>query len=308
MNRLGLKIGCFLISILIWIQVSYNHRIEQTLLLPVRFVNLAPGLTVAGNDLPDAVRVRVRGSKLRLMAHRYLNRRVGRVEVDLAGVEPGPPIHDEITVADVRSQLDVLAVTPPVRLRLRVDRERSRVLPVEPVLSGEPPPGRQLAGPARVEPDSVVVTGPERLMGYDRVQTAPVDLSRLRETTTVARPLVLPHPSLIGLKDEVEVTVPIAAAVSRRFSHLPVVPLVDAGQGEVTVTPPLAEVTVSGVADSVAALLPARIAVTLPLSGLEPGSHRVPGQVVLPDAFRLVELQPEAFTVLVGAARAGVAP
>ncbi len=308
MRHLGLKIGCLVVSILIWAQVAYNYQIEETLSLPVRIVNLPEGATAAGNDVPEQVRVRVRGSKLLLMAHQYLGRDAGRVEVDLAGVEPGPPIHRDITVNDVRSAFDVLAVSPPVRLRLRVDREGRRRVPVDVVLSGSLPAEHQLDGPPEVEPDSVSVTGPERFLDLERVRTAPVDLSRIRETTSLLRPLVLPNPGLVADRDEARVTVRVSLAELRRFAHLPVVPLVDADQGAADVFPPVADVTISGPADSVRALLPARIAVTLPLSGLGEGTHRLAGQVVLPEGYRLVGVEPEVFTVVIGGGADGREP
>ena len=60
MNRLGLKISCFLVSVVIWIQVANTADIEQTTTLPLRVTGLSEGLTVAGSEyLPPEVRVQV---------------------------------------------------------------------------------------------------------------------------------------------------------------------------------------------------------------------------------------------------------
>ena len=85
MNRLGLKISCFLAAVLIWIQVASTADIEQTTSLPLRVTGLGTGLTTDGSDfLPDEVKVRVTGSKFRLLTHKYFNRYIGEILVNLA--------------------------------------------------------------------------------------------------------------------------------------------------------------------------------------------------------------------------------
>ena len=55
--------------------------------LPLRVVGLGEGLTVAGSEhLPVEARVRLTGSKLRLMMHQYFGRYVGEVRVNLTGL------------------------------------------------------------------------------------------------------------------------------------------------------------------------------------------------------------------------------
>ncbi len=301
MNRIGLKIACLLVSIVIWIQVASNHDMEEYLYLPLEVTNLPPGTTIAGSDLPHDVRVRLRGSKLRLMAHRYLGRNAGRVVVDLTGEEPGPAFQRELTINDVRSDLDILDISPPVRLRLRIDRESARLVPVVVAVTGRLPAGRLLLEPPRAEPDSVVLRGPERFLTPKlEVRTAAVDLSRIRETSRLTRRLESPSPYLTLAVPEVEVYVSVARAESRTLSNVPIVPLVDANQPQVSVFPPVADLSISGPADSVQALLPSRVAVTVPLSGLGNGVHHVRGQVILPEGFTLLSMEPEEFMVIIG--------
>jgi hypothetical protein len=70
--------------------------------------------------------VRIRASKLRIIAHKYLHRPLGLVEIDLRGREAEVPFRYEITPADVRTEQQVVSVLPPSRLALRLDRADAR--------------------------------------------------------------------------------------------------------------------------------------------------------------------------------------
>ena len=74
MKHLGLKIVCLTAALVIWFQVASTTMIEADVRLPVAVVNLPAGTTVAGNAIPELMTVRLRASKLRVLAHRYLGR------------------------------------------------------------------------------------------------------------------------------------------------------------------------------------------------------------------------------------------
>jgi YbbR domain-containing protein len=302
MNHIGLKVACLVVAMLVWVQVASNQDVERTIFLPLELVNLQPGMTVAGSRIPANVLVRLRGSKLRLIAHRYLGQRAGRVVVDLADMTPGTT-QRPLTVNDVRSALDVVEVRAQHPLSIQIDRLVSRAVPVVVTTSGQLPSGRMLVGALSAAPDSVVLSGPSRLFVPDlTIRTEPLDLSRQREAQTVRRRLASPSPHLTPAVAEVAVRVPVSLVDRRTLSNVPIVPLVDANQPEVTVYPPVADLAVSGPADSVRALLPSRVAVTVSLSGLPEGIHHLRGQVILPEGFTLLSLEPEEFMAIIGEA------
>ncbi|MFO7654089.1 MAG: CdaR family protein [Candidatus Krumholzibacteriia bacterium] len=301
MNRLGLKLACVVASVIIWIQVAATTTTEATLQLPLEVVNLPENTTVAGSKLPETVGVRVRGSKLRLLGHSFLNRTAGRVVVDLAGHGPGETVVRDVSPADVRSELETAAVQPPVRLRVRVDRQAQRRVPVVVPTGGSLKGDRQLMAPLRAVPDSVTLSGPQRLVAaVDSLLTEPVDLARLDQSTNLQREVPVPSPHLEASPDVVSVPVKVARVEERTVANVPVVPLVDADQAEVAVSPPVADLMVRGPADSIRALVPARLAVTLPVGGLPEGIHHLRGQVARPDWLTLLAVMPDSFMVIVG--------
>lgn len=302
MNRIGVKLVCLAASIVIWIQVASTTTTEATLKLPLEIVNLPAGTTLAGSRrLPASVGVRLRGSKLRLLAHSIFKREAGRVLIDLDGFEPGAQIVLNVVPEYVRTDLVAEVIVPSETLNMRLDRVLTRVVPVVIPTTGSLPADRQLQAPLTAVPDSVRVTGPERfVVRIDSLRTAPLDLSQLPESPQLRRDVIVPLEYLEVDPRQVEVRASVARVDSRILPNVVVVPLVDAGQSEVWVSPPIADLLVRGPADSIRALVPARVALTVPAGDLRPGNHRVRAQATVPDWVTYVEIDPEFFTVVVG--------
>jgi len=300
-KHLFLKIACFVAAIVIWIQVAATTTIEADVNLPLEVVGLAEGLTTAGSALPPQGQVRLRTSKLSLLLHEYLGRSLGAVQIDLTNAQPGPPVLYELQESDVRTEAEVVAMMPRVRLPLRVDYEETRRLPVRVPLRGRLPADRLFAGDLAIRPDTVAVTGPRRFFsGLDSLVAEPVDRSPLQRPLVRDLALVAPPSPLRAAVASVSVTIPLAVLTERVLANIPVIPLAESHLGEPGGAPPVCDVLVRGPEDSVAALLPARLTVTVPVGGLRPGVHQIRGQVQAPDWVVSIALEPATFMVLVG--------
>ncbi len=301
MNRLGLKLFCLFVALLFWLQVAATTTIDQTVALPLVVTGLREGVTVAGSRLPARVPVRLRGSKLRLIQHRWFGREAGRVVLDLANAAVGSLEQRELSAEDVRTDMIVVGLAAPVRVPLQVSRLATRRLPVRVATAGELPADRALAGAARAIPTEVVASGPEELLRRQTwAETEPIDLSRLRGSTALERRLVSWSADVHLDPEAVQVEVAVAARERRTFANLPVLALTDSGQPVAGVFPPVATLVVSGPADSLRHLTAARLAVTVSSTGLRPGTHHIRGQAVLPECCRVEALSPEQFVVRLG--------
>jgi len=302
-NRLGLKISCLVAAFLIWVQVAATTDVEQAARLPLRVTGLSEGLTVAGSELPGTVMVRLRGSKLRLITNRFFQRYVGEVRVNLADRGPGPVFSYQLTPDDVVTDLEVVRFQRDERVRVRIDQVARRRMPVAVMLAGELPKNLGFLVEPHAEPDSVTVQGPSRFLPEGgAVATDPLNLDRLQAGAGDGLEV-----RMQGLGDHVavtpsSVTVRYLAAplVERTLANVPVVPLVDAGRPDVGVSPPVADVMVRGVADSVQALTEARLSVTVAVGDLAEGMYVLPGQVDCPPWATLLGLAPAEFRVIVG--------
>lgn len=302
MNRLGLKVACLVVAIVIWIQMASTATVEQTARLPLRIGGLPEGRTVAGSVLPSEVAVRLRGSKLRLLAHRYLHRPVGEVILDLSERQPGRSLTIPLTTADVVSDLVATQIVEPDRLTLRIDGQLTRRLPVLLSVIGSLPSGRGYLRAPLAEPDSIEVTGPARYFPERPVvRTSPLELARLEGSGRVTLRLLPPEAHLQLSAHEVTVTYSVGTLAERTLADVPVRPIVEPGGPEVGVSPAAVDVLVRGVADSLRALTPARLTVSIATAGLHPGVHLLPGDVTAPAWVTVIGLDPAQFQVVVGA-------
>jgi len=301
MNRLGLKLSCFVVSVVILVQKTSTSTVEQTTSLPLRLTGVGEGLTAGGSEIPAEVKVRVQGSKLSLLTHNYFNRYIGEVRITVSDRPAGPSFSYEVDRNDVITDMEVVGVQPPVRLRIKLDNEVQRMLPVRVRTSGSLPRDVGLLAPMTVVPDSVMVTGPERFFPQSGVvSTDAVDLGRRRESGQESASLVLPQEHLKMASRNVQVGFQVAALEDRTLANVPVIPLVDAGQPEVGVSPPVVDVMVRGAAASVRSLRADGVSVPVPVGGLARGVHVVAGQADLPPWLTLIGLDPVEFQVVVG--------
>jgi YbbR domain-containing protein len=301
MNRLGLKISCFLVSVLIWIQVASTADIEQTTTLPLRVTGLGEGLTVAGSDhLPSEVRVRVTGSKLMLLTHQYFNRYIGEVRVNLAGFADSTFSY-QLDRADIFTDMKDADIQRSRILTLTIDHEISRPMAVTLDSEGALPQGLDFVTTPRIIPDTVLVTGPSRFFSDDlSVHTEAVNLSRISGDSEQTLNLTPPGDFLELAETKVHVAFLVGELEDRTLANIPVIGLVDAGRPDVGISPPVADVMVRGIADSVRALTEDRISVIVPVDNLAEGIFLLAGQVVHPDWLTLIRLDPPQFQVIVG--------
>jgi hypothetical protein len=302
-KSLILKLACFLAALMIWALVAGTTLVEADVGLPLEVAGLADGLTIEGSTLSDLVLVRLRASRLRLLAHQYLGRSIGSVRFDVTGLQPGPPLFPPLKDADVRAEADVLAILSPTRLRLQLDWQETRRLPVRVPLTGRLPADRLLGGPVVVRPDSLDVTGPRRFFAdLDSLVTQPLDLAGLQRTLTRDLAVAPPPKPLQATAASVQVTVPVTQLTMRVLPNIPVRLRIEDDIGDVAVLPSFCDVTVRGPADSVAALAPGRLSVTVVVSDLTPDAHHVPGLVQHPDWVVSIQLEPANFMVIMGRA------
>jgi YbbR domain-containing protein len=302
MNRIGLKIICLVVSVVIWIQVASHSTVEQNATLPLIVTGLdVDTLTLEGSVLPKDVSVRLSGSKLSLVLHNIFNRYVGEVRVSLWDLGPGPEFSYEVAASDVYSDLKVVSVQSPLRLRLQIDRREFKLLPVRQRTIGKLRPGLAFLEPPQLKPDSVLVSGPGRFFVEGlSVEAQPLDLSKLKESARLTVRLTPPGKFLHLATSQIALDCLVAEIEDRTLANIPVIPLVDTGRPPVGLSPPVVDVMVRGVADSVRALTANRFLVTVPVGNLEEGIYYLPGQVDNPDWLEVIGLDPPEFQVIVG--------
>lgn len=306
MNRLGLKLGCLAVAIVIWMQVASTATVEQQFDVPLRVVGLEEGRTIVGSALPREVSVRLQGSKLRLLAHRWTHRPAGEVVIDLAERQPGRPFTVNLGPGDVASAFTALEIVEPQRLTVRIDGQVERRLPITLSTIGSLPSGYGHLVALRAEPESVLVSGPARYFPErPAVRTTPLELARLEGAGRLKLRVLPPESHLQLSTHEVEVAYSVGLLAERTIADVPVRVVGHEPGVEVGVSPSRVDVNVRGVADSLRTLGPGRLLVTVAADGLAAGVHLLPGEVSAPGWATVIGLDPAQFQVVVGPAREG---
>jgi YbbR domain-containing protein len=196
-ENLGLKAASLLLALLLYAHVVTDQERESVIQIPIAAVGLADTLTGMG-ELPPRVAVKIRG-KWKDLIRLGLTRPF--LSIDLAGAKPGM-FRTSITAADISSraippelarQISVTEVLDPRSVNLAIEPKVTRSLPVRARIVGRPALGYVLERAPVVEPDSVRVMGPARLVQeIDTLYTVAVDITGERERIQRQVALALP--------------------------------------------------------------------------------------------------------------------
>ena len=294
---LGLKLLALALALVFWIQVAGQPVVERGIDVPLGFENV-PELLYVGGDLPDSVRIRVRGA-----ANIVSGLQPGDVvaAIDLEGERPGRRRLFDMFAGRVRVPFGV-EVTQVFPATITVSLESAgapRAVTVVPDVQGRPAEGYAV-GRIGTVPPTVQVIGPEsRLAGVAEALTEPVPVdgatSRVQATVTVgvADPMVR-----LRTPASAQVTVEIVPAPEERV--LRAVPVrADGSERAVSIEPDSITVGVRGRRDRVQALEETGVAAWVDLVGLQPGRYNLPVTVEGSAGIGVTRIDPSRVTVTV---------
>lgn len=295
--NLPLKIVSLLIAGVLWMAVAGQVTVERNIRVPLEYRNVPPSMEIVG-DPPGEVDVRMRGSSSNLA-------RVVQGDVvaalDLTNARPGTNIFN-LQAREVRVPfgVQVVQVTPPT-VSLEFERAGQKVVPVSPVVEGDPAPGF-VVGRITTSPATVEVLGPlSRLEQLREATTEPVSVTgaraTLQDTVTVGvedASVRLREPQRAVVTVEV-----VAAPVERTLTGIPVAVL-NAGSGRPPrLTPAVVSAVVRGTRERLAGLAAADLRAEIDLSGRRAGRHTLPVKIANPDGVAIERIEPATVTVVV---------
>ncbi len=154
-QNLSLKLVSVVLAALLWLIVSGEQTVERVLRIPLEYTNIPAPLELVGEP-PTVVDVRVRGSSGTL--GRLSSGELAAV-LDVRSPRPGQRLY-HLTGADVRAPfgVDVVQVTPS-SIALFFEQSSSKIVPVLPVLEGQPADGF-IVDKVTADPGKVEIVGP----------------------------------------------------------------------------------------------------------------------------------------------------
>ena len=157
-------------------------------------VNIPRNLVLT-SGVPDTVSLQLRGPLTRTLD----SNNPPEVLLDLSDARPGLNSYP-INASDIPlpAEVDVVSVDPPA-ITLELERQAARLVPIQPLIDGEPAPGFVL-GEVRVVPKEYTVEGPESLiLTLKSVATSPVSIEGAAGPVEAVVQAALPNPQLRAL-------------------------------------------------------------------------------------------------------------
>ncbi len=189
-DNLIYKIAALLVASVLWATAQGFRSVEQGLDLPIVLQDVPPEL-VAVDQSAHEVNLRIVGSRAAL---RQAEKNLLRYPLSLSGVKPGEA-RFSVTTDRLRLPRGArISARSPSTITLQIERVLSKRVKVRPDLAGALPEGLHVEA-VSVEPGEVVLEGARSSMRRIReVMTDRIDLTRLRETTTLETSVILGYP------------------------------------------------------------------------------------------------------------------
>ncbi len=191
-DNLGLKLTALVLAVLVFLNVITDRSASMLVSFTLDYSELPDSLTVLGSA-PSVVQAELRGTGKQLI---FLRLREPNCRLPMGTAQP-PRWHHEIEAADLGlpagDAITVESVVGPQVIDVDIDRRVHRDLPVCVRVEGNPAAGWAYGGTALVQPASVRVTGPLKvLQALDTLWLPRVRIEGRRDSLRFDVPLALP--------------------------------------------------------------------------------------------------------------------
>jgi YbbR domain-containing protein len=299
-ENLGLKASAIGMAILMFSLVHGAEDVERNVYVGV-VVQPPPDAQdmILVTEVPDRVRVRLKGSRARLKAIRQEN--LPPVDVRLKTREE-PRYYLEKEMFDLPTGVSVMQVVPPSLVFKWVPRAL-RELPVEVSLDGRLPVGLEWAGEPEVFPETMEVDGPRDVVNSMRtVRSMEVDVTELEEGVVQREVPLVGAPANTTFEAQ---TVLVTLRIQPKMKERVLSPLRVDAEGVVprALRPRAITARIRGPEAIVDQLNPASVLAIVNLSDapVKKGALAVPVELRgLPDEVEVLEIEPAMVTVLLG--------
>jgi YbbR domain-containing protein len=297
-ENLGLKASAVGIAILMFSLVHGAEDMERNVYIGVVVQPPTDARDmILVTEIPDRVRVRLKGSRARLNAIRQEN--LPPVDVTLK-TKDEPRYYFEKEMFDMPTGVSVMQVVPPSLVFKWVPRA-TRELPVEVFLDGKLAPGLEWAGEAEVFPETIEVDGPRDVVNSMRtVRSMEVVVGELEEGVVQREVPLVGAPANTSFEAQ---TVLVTLRVRPKLKERVLSPLRVDAEGVVprALRPRAITARIRGPETVVDQINPASVLaiVNMTDSPIKKGQAVVPVELRgLPDGVEVLGIEPAAVTVL----------
>jgi YbbR domain-containing protein len=199
-----IKLASLVLAVTLWIYVTSKGKTEMSITAPLELRNIPQGMVVVG-DVPGSLELRLQGQERALRDIAAGKKVVGTVDLG-RGKEGENIIH--LSPDDIRKPSGVLVThLNPFEITVMLDRLDRKTIRLKPVLTGKPAPGYRVRD-VSVNPLRVTLEGPAGVIGsFAVLQTLPIDVSGMQETTTVEPRIDFQGKPVKVLEEDIGITI-----------------------------------------------------------------------------------------------------
>ena len=187
-KNLRVFVWAFLLAVAVWVVAVTSADPDETHPfpnpIPLEVVGQDPGLVITGN-IPQQIEVILRAPRS-VWERLSTETNNARAALDLSGLDAGPHTLDiqvQIPVRPVR-----IVSAKPASVAFNLEPLATHTLPVDLTMAGELPIGYQ-AGEASLEPQEVILSGPETIVNQVARVHLTVNLAEVREDIDQSLPV-----------------------------------------------------------------------------------------------------------------------
>jgi YbbR domain-containing protein len=292
-RHLGLKVLSIALAGTIWLTVGDQRAVERSMRVPLEYHNMPSRLELLTTP-PDSVEVRLRGPSGAI--GRLVPGEVVAV-LDLTAARPGTRLF-HLLADGVRVPYGVaVSQVNPASVSLTFEPASSRVVPIVPVVEGEPAEGYRI-GRIQSSPEQVRVIGPgSHVTSVASATTEPVSVANAT-TNVVDRVVVGVTNELVRLDQAHNATVTVEIVPAAEDKRLTDVPVAARGLGEgrsARIDPAALVVVLRGTRARLQPLTTATAYVDV--SGMPPGQHDLPVKIDPVADVQVAAIQPATVSV-----------
>jgi hypothetical protein len=301
----SLKLLALLCGCIVWFAVVSEEEARTEIELPVRIMNLQNNMALA-YPIPPALPVQLEGKAMDLINLKFNGS--ARLELDLKNMPLGPLrlASDRIHFVSPKIQgIKMLHLAQPGLLNIELDAKIEQKVPILSRIQVQAAPGFTLLGEPRIIPDSIYISGARSAIAKIKyIPTEETSITNLKWSNSL--PIKLDLSSFNSTIEIADTSMFVQAQIEpldhKIFSGIPVRLIGSFDRSIYSLSPPRADVEISGGKELISRINPQDIHLYIEFSRftiensdeLSPIAH-IPHPIaswqILPEKFRLIEIE-----------------
>jgi len=295
------KLFSLLCAFFLWFYVVTDNTFDHTLSIPLRIKNKPEGW-ILKQSVPSKVRVEFKGVGKDLISLGYRDK---RIELDLhqmQGVEILPITTDMIMGIPENGTITPIRIVEPDSIEVSLDRFATKKIPLRSDITLIPMDGYMQVGDIALEPDSVLLSGPESLVrDIDAISTEGEEYRSVIKKIEGKVALKSPawktlHYSINAVRFKAD----IQRIGERIITDIPVRVTNVPPEMKVTLVPSTLSLKLQGGVNVLSKLKKEEIAATIDFnSRLRYKENKIPATIALPSDISFSDVKPQFFEIII---------